>query len=194
MTHICISKLTIIGSGNGLSPDRRQAIIWTNAGILLIGPLGTNFSEILIKILTFSFNKMRLKVSSAKRRPFCLGLSVLMAPFHTALSILDTVGLFTSALWYRLSGNICRKILSMQKQWKQYSSNSKDSHSRFTIDLLTAVRLNDLLLWVKLRSIYVIAQQSWCTWNVILLGWCAVWLKSNCSPKLNFNKEELSHT
>ena len=77
VTHICISKLTIIGSDNGLSPDRRQAIIWTNAGLLLIGPLGTIFSEILIKILTFSFKKMRLKVSSAKRRPFCLGLNVL---------------------------------------------------------------------------------------------------------------------
>ena len=47
-THICVSKLTIIGSDNGLSPERRHAIIWTNAGILLIGPLGTNFSEILI--------------------------------------------------------------------------------------------------------------------------------------------------
>ena len=77
VTHICISKLTIIGSDNGLSPDRRQAIIWTNAGILLIGPLGTNFSEILIEILTFSYKKMHLKVSSAKRRPFCLGLNVL---------------------------------------------------------------------------------------------------------------------
>ena len=52
--HICVSKLTIIGSDNGLSPRRRQAIIWTNAGILLIGPLGTNFSEILIEIHTFS--------------------------------------------------------------------------------------------------------------------------------------------
>ena len=77
MTHICVGKLTIIGSDNGLSPGRRQAIIWTNAGILLIGPLETNFSEILIEILAFSFKKMRLKVSSAKRRPFCLGLNVL---------------------------------------------------------------------------------------------------------------------
>ena len=42
VTHICVSKLTIIGSDNGLAPWRRQAIIWTNAGILLIGPLGTN--------------------------------------------------------------------------------------------------------------------------------------------------------
>ena len=77
VTHICINKLTIIGSDNVLSPDRRQAIIWTNAGILLIGPLGTNFGEILIEILTFSFKKIRLKVSSVKRRPFCLGLNVL---------------------------------------------------------------------------------------------------------------------
>ena len=50
VTHICVSKLITIVSDNGLSPGRRQAIIWTNAGILSIGPLGTNFSEILIEI------------------------------------------------------------------------------------------------------------------------------------------------
>ena len=78
VTHICVSKLTNIGSDNGLSPGRRQAIIWTNAGILLIGPLGTNFSENLIGMQTFSFKKMPLKMSSAKWRPFCLGLNVLI--------------------------------------------------------------------------------------------------------------------
>ena len=52
VTHICVGKLIIIGSDNGLSPERRQAIIWPNAGILLIGPLGTNFSEIFIEIQT----------------------------------------------------------------------------------------------------------------------------------------------
>ena len=139
VTHICVGNLTIIDPDNGLSPGRRQAIIWTNAGLLLIGPLGTNFNEILthwgrdkmdaisqttfsnpfssmkmhelrlrfhwslfatshylnqwwlvcwriyaslglnelIEILTFSFKKMRLKVSSAKRRPFCLSLNLL---------------------------------------------------------------------------------------------------------------------
>ena len=74
---MCVGKLSIIGSDNGLSPERRQAIIRTNAGILLIGPLGTNFSEISFEILIFSFKKMRLKVSSGKWRPFCLGLNVL---------------------------------------------------------------------------------------------------------------------
>ena len=77
VTHICVSKLTSIGSDNGLSPGRRQAIIWTSAGILLIGPLGTNFSENLIEIHIFSFTKMHLKMSSGKWRPFCLGLNVL---------------------------------------------------------------------------------------------------------------------
>ena len=77
VTHICVSKLTIIGSDNGLSPGRRQAIIWTNDGILLIGPLETNFREILIGIRTFSFRKMHLKMSSAEWRPFGLGLNVL---------------------------------------------------------------------------------------------------------------------
>ena len=69
VTHICVGKLTIIG--------RRQAIIWTNAGVLLIGPLGTNFGEILTGIQTFPFKKMHLKMSSGKWRPFCLGLNVL---------------------------------------------------------------------------------------------------------------------
>ena len=78
MTYICVGNLTTIGSDNGLSPDRRQAIIWTNAGILLIGPLWTNFSEISIKSPTFSFKKMRLKVTSAKWWPFFLGLNVLI--------------------------------------------------------------------------------------------------------------------
>ena len=78
VTYICVSDLTSIGSDNGLSPCRRQAIIRTNAGLLLIDHPGTNFSEILIEILTFSFKKMRLKVSSAKWRPFCLGLNVLI--------------------------------------------------------------------------------------------------------------------
>ena len=57
---------TIIGSDNGLLPSWRQAIFWTNTGILLIGPLGTNFSEIFIRIKTFSLMNMYLKVSSAK--------------------------------------------------------------------------------------------------------------------------------
>ena len=93
VTHICVGDLTTIGSDNGLSPDRRQAIIWTNAGILSSGPLGINFSEISMKIQTFSFRKMRLKSSSAKWRPSCLGLNVLsmwwVITFHRQTIDLD---------------------------------------------------------------------------------------------------------
>ena len=84
VTHICVGKLTTIGSDNGLSPGRRQAIIWNNAGILLIGPLETNWNEILIEIYIFSFKKMHVKMSSVKWRPYCLGLNVLMPCVVTA--------------------------------------------------------------------------------------------------------------
>ena len=77
VTHICVSELTTIGSDNGLSPGRRKAIIWTNAGILLIWPLGTNFSEIGSQIHTFSFMKMHLKMSFRTWQSFCQGLNVL---------------------------------------------------------------------------------------------------------------------
>ena len=82
LTDICVTKINIIGSDNGLPPAQRQAIIWTNDGILLNGPLRTNFSEIWIRINTFSFTKIYLKMSSGKCRPYCLGLNVLIYPLN----------------------------------------------------------------------------------------------------------------
>ena len=108
MTHLCVGNLTIIGSDNDLSPGRRQVIIWTNAGILLIGPLGTNFSEIQIGIQAFSYKKMHLQMSSVKWLPFCLGFSVLTALVKWAtkypgLTFCDCVSIddpVTHKLWY----------------------------------------------------------------------------------------------
>ena len=57
VTHLRVSKLTIIGSDKGLSPGRHQAINWTNAGISLIWTWGSNFNEMLNEIHTFSFKK-----------------------------------------------------------------------------------------------------------------------------------------
>ena len=79
MTHICVGKTIIIGSDNGLSPGRRQAITWTNAGILLIGPLETNVNEISIEIHAFSFKKFHLKnvvweMAAILSRPQCVKL------------------------------------------------------------------------------------------------------------------------
>ena len=94
MTQICVSKLTIFALDNGLSPDRRQAIIWNNAGILLIRPLGTNFSEILIKIHTFSFKKVHLKMLSGKWRPFCLGFNVLRNLMMHQAGLVSIINMF----------------------------------------------------------------------------------------------------
>ena len=77
MTHIYIGNLAIIGSDNSLSPGRRQAIIWTNAGILLIWPLGTKFNEILIEnsyifIHQNVFEKVVCEMAAVLIRPSCV--------------------------------------------------------------------------------------------------------------------------
>ena len=77
VTHICVSKLTLIGSDKGLVPGKRQATIWTNAGILFIGHMGTNFNKISIDIHIFSFKQTYFKMSSGKCRRCCLCLNVL---------------------------------------------------------------------------------------------------------------------
>ena len=108
VTHICISKFTIIGSDNGLSPGQCQAIIWTNAEILLIEHLGTNFSEIVIEICTFSFKKMHLKMPSGKWRPFCLSLNVLinMEGLLWVQSLTNAIALrFHLCVWYVIHGH-----------------------------------------------------------------------------------------
>ena len=76
LTHMCVSKLTIIGSYNGLALDRRHAIIWTYAEILLIPTLGTNFSGILNETHTVSFKKMHFEyvyeMAAILSRPQCV--------------------------------------------------------------------------------------------------------------------------
>ena len=92
-----------IGSNNGLSPIQCQAIIWTNAGLLSIGPLGTNFSAILIKTQNFSFTKMHLKISSAKSRPFCAGGDELMVNQGCEKSYLELLRICLSGMQHHWS-------------------------------------------------------------------------------------------
>ena len=95
-----------IGSGNGLSPDRHQAIIWTNTGLLLIGPLGRNFSEIKIEMtILFSFRKLHFNMSSVKWRPFCFSLIVLNATSQ-ALNFID---IWIEMWWFFLSRKLIWK-------------------------------------------------------------------------------------
>ena len=117
VTHICVSKLTIIGSDNSLSPGRHQAIIWTNAGILLIGPLGANFSEISSETHIFSFKKKHFKMSSGNWQPSCLGLNVLIHVIigfkHDVLCIVRS-----EALRGRLETSVhCYTLLASCTDW-----------------------------------------------------------------------------
>ena len=129
MTHICISKLTIIGSDNGLAPGRRQTIISTNDEILLIGPLGTNFSEILIRIQTISFTKMHLKMSSAKWRPFCLGLNELTCIGLLIYEFLVIIGLDTglSLVWCQVTARMTCQFL-----WFSYFTKTSLTFRQFS--------------------------------------------------------------
>ena len=115
----------VIGSDNGLLPVRPQAIIWTNAGILLIGPLGTNFSEILIGIQTFSIKKLYLKTSSAKWHLFCLGLNELKSECCKF-----TIGMSTAVMYYNKP--MCWRC-GLCSLWKMISLQSRDCHIWYRI-------------------------------------------------------------
>ena len=123
MTHICVGKLIIIGSDNGLSPDRRQAIIWTNTGLLSIRPLRTCFSENLIKMQQFSLKKMHMKMSSTKWRLSCLGINLLIYdPKHykdNKSQSLNTpnipVGNISTMQWCSLGQRVQSRILYIRR-------------------------------------------------------------------------------
>ena len=95
MQNASVNK-AIFGSDNDALPVRCQAIILTNAGLPLNGPLETNFSVIWMKIQQFSDNKMHLKMSSANWWPFCLSLNVLIDYYHCWNEMLHTTFLLYS--------------------------------------------------------------------------------------------------
>ena len=110
VTHICVSKLTIIGSDNGLSPGRRQATIRTNAAILLTGPLITNSSESFVEIITFSFKKCNWKCRLENGGHFvsvCLGLSELKIFCTASINSLWP----SDAIWRQRSGSALAHVM-----------------------------------------------------------------------------------
>ena len=132
VTHICVSQLTIIGWDNGLSRGRHQAIIWTNDEIMLIGPLGTNISEILSEIHTFSFKEMHFKTSSAKWRPsrhpgihhICPSHVMVQSPIY-AMIISPTIACCS---WLPPISRLLRYVISLPHKLK-YRSISFPSHA-----------------------------------------------------------------
>ena len=87
---------TGIGSDNGLLPIQFQAIINTNVGLLSIGPLGTNFSEFLIKIQNFDENPSK-NITSVKSWTFCPGGDELMSQWFQQQKFGADIGSMASA-------------------------------------------------------------------------------------------------
>ena len=58
VTHICVVNQPSLFGIMACQKGRRQAIVWSSAVILLIGPLETIFREILFEVFKFSFKKM----------------------------------------------------------------------------------------------------------------------------------------
>ena len=113
LTHICIGELTIIGSDDGLSPGWRQATIWTNAEILLIGPIGTNLSGMLIKISSLSMKKICLKMSIPSR-PQCVNVhcgSMSLCNVHSLSTKNNKILLWLSVVtWYHQQTQLWRRL------------------------------------------------------------------------------------
>ena len=129
VTRICVNKLTIFGSDNGLSPGRRQTIMWTNVGIFLIGPLGTNFNEIIF------IQENQFKMSCGKWHLICVGLNVLtvwlwgtgltrkriMSIIHSEVTAIYQI----KTHWSPRTGNCLNMIIRGEKSgWKMEKSAS----------------------------------------------------------------------
>ena len=99
VTHLCVRKLTIIGSGNGFSPGQRQAMVCLNIVDL------THFSEILTGIYTFPFKKMHLIMSfGILSQPQCVN-DPYKSLMLNELTVHRTLTL-ESATWLRPSSEI----------------------------------------------------------------------------------------
>ena len=153
--YVSVDKITI-GSDNGLSSGRHQAITRASAGIFLIGPLGTNFSEILIEIRTFSFKKRRLKMSSRKCRPSCLGFNVLTAFCCWPKDVLS------GRLSFSLTGNEVQKIN------RQQSAAGYDSQKLFHTHLISASGKPNEYCRLYIKGYFV--DMLCITWGELLRG------------------------
>ena len=111
MTHIRINKLTITGSDNALSPGQRQAINWTNAGILLIGHLRPNSMKSSSKFIHFHSRK---SIWTHCQLPFCLGLNVLLEWKHSTALHEPNMSIRVHEITINLT--VCSKSFTEQHQ------------------------------------------------------------------------------
>ena len=157
-----------IGSDNGLSPIRRQAIIWTNAGLLSIGSFETNFIGFLPKIQSLPFGKMHLKISSAKRRPFYPGAggkNIALGQHSFALTTyplgICAKYISTTVTRYKISSRCFLKIYLLLTWNTKTRSHETKTLMRYTVFLTKHTEFCCSLLWrwgpaiVRIRFIRV---------------------------------------
>ena len=99
--HICNSKLTIIGSDNGLSPGQHQVIIWTSARILLIAPFTNKLQWNLNQNTKLFINENALenvvrKMAAILSQPRCVNSPCLP---HGGISIQYLIASFMGPTW-----------------------------------------------------------------------------------------------
>ena len=151
LAHICVSKLSTIGSDNGLSPDRRQAIIWTNTGILLIRPLGTNFNDILIEINIISFMKIHLKMSSGKWRPFVSPCNTSGVKQRCVIYVItiswSLIKPISRAIHYLVQKSVWQRV-----RWGQCIRNGGSNDADHTLSFKIRKHFWFRLIWDRLAS------------------------------------------
>ena len=186
MTHIFVDNLTIIGSDNGLSPGRRQAIIWTNDVILWIRPLGTNFSEILIDsnilIQENAFECVVCETATILSRPQCIKQGNRVVLQYTPMLCFRWVSysfyLYPLLLLHKMSRcilyiwwvakiyfvlHLTFKITSMHPlKYGQTNHMNPLRISSFDFLLCGYLRFDDIL-WNGLYFAIINCHQSWCS-------------------------------
>ena len=80
-------------------------------------PLGTNFSEILIEIHSFSLKKMQLKMPSGKWRPFCVGLEVLNNWGNIKDNMERNYKLYSYKVYIAMSFGVAVTLLTVRPWW-----------------------------------------------------------------------------
>ena len=168
--YVCVSKLTIIVADNGFLLGRRQTIIWTNVGILLIQTLKTNLSETWSKIHTFSLKKMHLKMS-VQWQLFCLGLDMLMA---------DNVWKICSCIKM-----IPRQDEASLRQWLHWPT---PKHVLYGVCMLGSYLcwLISMVACAYVMYCMVRLGAFWCPYGALITGWHA--LGSHSSRKTSWCK------
>ena len=156
-------KLTIIVSDNGLSPDRHQAVLWTNAAILSIAHWEIYLSGFILKLHKFLLMEMHLIMSSVKWRPVCHRMkyctSLRIWWFIRHIKTLKVVS-HISCTFSQPTGN--------QLQWNDYSIKAQLGESRIFMSVANLPLLNSL------QQISI--QKLWIKW---MLFYCAeIWIPS----------------